>query len=343
VADDSKKLEGLLPKGVRTFVAAGPVVASGYSWYLVRPLQADLPSGWVAAADHDGTPWIKRAAITCPETPTLAQLGNLERHVALACYGSREFRFRGILTRLFSICDGWWVTEPTWLDDCSATHSLATGIGDGDPGADGTPVIDLHLPPAVERAAHVPDMPYGFLLRASVVGHFDDPTARSCHQTADEASDAAPPVTILVVDCRAIFVVTSLVFPTDAAAVVLPKPELAFTGTEDYTDGLGNEMTRYSFDVTNRAAYAPTLFAPAPGLPPCGLTTRAPRTWVHIWDADESEAVSAFCGFTAPSDLQGVWFAVPRGELPPAAVYLTLTDRSSGLQVRSNRMPLRGP
>ncbi len=66
VADDSAKYEPLLPTGTELTVIEGPVQASGYDWYRVAPVSLTLSGGategWVAAADHDGTPWIARAA-----------------------------------------------------------------------------------------------------------------------------------------------------------------------------------------------------------------------------------------------------------------------------------------
>ncbi len=62
VSDDSVKYDPLLPLGTELQVVGGPVEASGYTWYQVEPLGFTLKSGasraWVAAADHDGTPWI---------------------------------------------------------------------------------------------------------------------------------------------------------------------------------------------------------------------------------------------------------------------------------------------
>jgi hypothetical protein len=53
----SVKLDPLLGVGVRLKVIEGPVDADGYHWYRVQAV--DLPhAGWVAAADHDGEPWI---------------------------------------------------------------------------------------------------------------------------------------------------------------------------------------------------------------------------------------------------------------------------------------------
>ena len=70
VADDSLKLEPLLPVGTKLAVLGGPVVASGYTWYDVAPigvsLVGGLTHGWVAVAATDGTPWVAAA-----ETPGL--------------------------------------------------------------------------------------------------------------------------------------------------------------------------------------------------------------------------------------------------------------------------------
>jgi serpin B len=62
VSDDSARYEPLLPTGTELSIIEGPVQASGYAWYRVAPVSLTLSGGatdgWVAAADHDGTPWI---------------------------------------------------------------------------------------------------------------------------------------------------------------------------------------------------------------------------------------------------------------------------------------------
>jgi serine protease inhibitor len=76
VSDDSLKYEPLLPLGTELQVVDGPVEASGYTWYEVEPIVFRLADGvrraWVAAADHDGTPWLGVAepAIAGLETAT---------------------------------------------------------------------------------------------------------------------------------------------------------------------------------------------------------------------------------------------------------------------------------
>src|SRR4029077_117265 len=101
------------------------------------------------------------------------------------------------------------------LDGCVPAHHLAAGTGVGDPGYDETLVLALHLSPAAERQAHIPKQGYDMLLRATVVGHFDDPAATSCHLPAGQAgaTDLTRSTAIAVVDCRASFVVSSVTYP----------------------------------------------------------------------------------------------------------------------------------
>ena len=61
VSDDSIKFGPLLPLGTELRVVDGPVIASDYVWWQVEPVSfslRDASRGWVAMADHDGTPWI---------------------------------------------------------------------------------------------------------------------------------------------------------------------------------------------------------------------------------------------------------------------------------------------
>jgi serpin B len=77
VAGDSIKYAPTLRAGTELVVIAGPVEASGYRWYKVAPMGVDLRSGsgrgsvavdqgWVAVADHDGTPWVGLAKDPTP-------------------------------------------------------------------------------------------------------------------------------------------------------------------------------------------------------------------------------------------------------------------------------------
>jgi hypothetical protein len=62
VGADSVKYEPLLPEGTELYVVDGPVLGSGFWWYLVEPdalaIEDGYSAGWVASADHDGTPWL---------------------------------------------------------------------------------------------------------------------------------------------------------------------------------------------------------------------------------------------------------------------------------------------
>jgi hypothetical protein len=61
----SAKLDPTLGQGTRLQVIDGPVTADDYDWYLVQAI--GWPHrGWVAAADHDGSPWIVDPATTSP-------------------------------------------------------------------------------------------------------------------------------------------------------------------------------------------------------------------------------------------------------------------------------------
>ena len=70
VAEASLKSAPLLPTGTQLTVIGGPVEGSGYSWLEVAPvgleLRGGVDSGWVAIADHDGTPSVAPAADDTP-------------------------------------------------------------------------------------------------------------------------------------------------------------------------------------------------------------------------------------------------------------------------------------
>ena len=114
----------------------------------------------------------------------------------------------------------------------------------------------------------------------------------------------------------------------------LPTPQLVLKGTEDY-EVRGNWFTRYRLSVTNWSAFPNELFAPAPNLPPCGLNRNSSRTWVNIY-AQDGRRIYGFCAFSAAQHLESLWFAVPKGQAPPEAVYVTLNDRQKEVIYTSN-------
>ena len=98
--DNSKsvKLDPLLAAGTQLQIIEGPVTADDYDWYLVQAI--GLPHrGWVAAADHDGTPWVEDTALASssasPNTEVEADLiAGLRSDAAVRCApGGRTCRF----------------------------------------------------------------------------------------------------------------------------------------------------------------------------------------------------------------------------------------------------------
>jgi hypothetical protein len=76
--DDSKsaKLEPLLGRGTQLRILDGPVHADGYDWYQVEAI--GWPHrGWVAAADHDGSPWIQLPIASRPPATLSAEEAKL--------------------------------------------------------------------------------------------------------------------------------------------------------------------------------------------------------------------------------------------------------------------------
>ena len=114
----------------------------------------------------------------------------------------------------------------------------------------------------------------------------------------------------------------------------LPDPELVPAGREDYIGTDSNPYTRYMLNVTNWTEYPDGLFEAAPDLPACGLNTSSSRTWVDIF-AEDGTRIYGFCGLSSSSDLNTIWFAMPRGEIQPC-VYITLNDRRCDITYTSN-------
>ena len=114
----------------------------------------------------------------------------------------------------------------------------------------------------------------------------------------------------------------------------LPNPVLYFIGAEPYTAN-GKDLMRYKFEVDNSSVYPNTLFAAAPGLPPCGSNTKASRSWVDIFDS-RGKRLYGFCALSKASDLNTIWFAVERDVIPPSYVYIEINDRETNTKYKSN-------
>ena len=118
------------------------------------------------------------------------------------------------------------------------------------------------------------------------------------------------------------------------AQTVLPNPVLIFLGQEYYKNN-GKDFVRYNYAVFNSEVYPNTLFAAAPALPPCGTNRNSSRTWVDIFD-QRGKRLYGFCAFSRSSDLNGLWFALPEGELPPSWIYIEMNDRQADKKYKSN-------
>ena len=85
----------------------------------------------------------------------------------------------------------------------------------------------------------------------------------------------------------------------------------------------------------NKQAYPAAMFAPAPGLPPCGSNTNSSRTWVDFFTS-RGQRIYGFCALGSPDNLGSIWFALPEGQIPPSYVYIEMHDRQTNTKYRSN-------
>ena len=127
-----------------------------------------------------------------------------------------------------------------------------------------------------------------------------------------------------------------LVFATrgSAAAPVLPNPILYFLGAE-YVEINGKQITRYRFDVLNKEEFPDDMFAASPALPRCGSNTKAARTWVDFYD-QSGKRLNGFCALGKSADLNGIWFALDEGVVPPSWIYIEMNDRKTNTKYKSN-------
>jgi hypothetical protein len=121
----------------------------------------------------------------------------------------------------------------------------------------------------------------------------------------------------------------------DRPTRALPNPILYLTATEVY-EVRGTTFMRYRYDVFNKSAYPAAMFAPAPGLPPCGANANSARTWVDIFENGTNRRIYGFCALGSPNDLGSIWFALPIDDLPPSYIYIELNDRQTNTKYRSN-------
>jgi hypothetical protein len=152
----------------------------------------------------------------------------------------------------------------------------------------------------------------------------------------------APPdeVYITLIDRLCGITYRSNLAPTRICYPELPTPQVEVVGREDY-EANGSEWTRILLNVVNWADYPDDLFESAADLPPCGLNTNASRTWVRIYKTSGSY-IYGFCALSSPSQLQDIWFAVPKGTTPPDVI-VTLWDRHCDTRYFSNHVATTVP
>lgn len=114
----------------------------------------------------------------------------------------------------------------------------------------------------------------------------------------------------------------------------LPNPVLYFMGAEYFQTG-GKSYVRYRYAIDNHAVYPDSLFAASPTLPPCGLNTKAARTWVDFYDAS-GKRLNGFCALGGHNDLMGIWFALEADVIPPSWIYVEFNDRQTATKYKSN-------
>ena len=134
--------------------------------------------------------------------------------------------------------------------------------------------------------------------------------------------------------CSAVLLAVVLADAGISTAQPMPKPVLVLLGQELFQTS-GKQWVRYRYFVENADAYPNALFAAAPNLPPCGLNTKAARTWVDFFDK-AGKRLNGFCALGGNKDLNGIWFALEVGIIPPSYVSIEMTDRQTNTKVKSN-------
>jgi len=117
---------------------------------------------------------------------------------------------------------------------------------------------------------------------------------------------------------------------------VLPQPELKVLGRYNYEEN-GQSWSRYRLVIANADSFPPALFTPAPQLPSCGLNTSSSRTWVDIYQNNNSgPRLYGFCALNSPTQLKDIWFALPQAQKPPKCLQVELNDRQCNTKYASN-------
>jgi hypothetical protein len=213
VSDSSKKLSPLLDAPRLVFVVDGPVEASGYTWYEVAPIgdaatTGELPFGWVAAADKDGTPWIQGVTPDCPARPTTVDgLLAVNPVLGLACFGQKPITIEARLGQPEATCgvDLGWTVAPEWLGSTCPQPAFLVGPRTG-PSVSFYSVID----PSVDIRSFKPGVEPADWIDVRITGRFDHPAAASCHGVSTSEPVPGRGAAQLILGCRATFVITRI-------------------------------------------------------------------------------------------------------------------------------------
>lgn len=202
-AGDSEIYPGVLDAPTLLFLLEGPVMADGYDWYLVAPFEEFLSDiapewprlGWVAAASRADEPWIAPWAGDCPD-PTLEAIHGRPYYLLLACFGAETLALAGTF-------DGCFTSDPVSVSPSWLASSGCRLVPFGwEPEGVFSGGLVLRLGPDVGMPSE-----NGAAIR--VVGHFDDAAARTCSENTPPG-DAETPPALVILRCRAQFVVTDV-------------------------------------------------------------------------------------------------------------------------------------
>jgi hypothetical protein len=175
---------GSVELGAVVVIVSGPRDVGGSTWYELRwPPDADsFQGGWVHV---NGQGALAPVELPCPVT-TSGLLGMLAWD-RVRCFGGAQVTIEGTVGH----CQGGVVlVDPGWLGYACWAVSDATGS------------IDIHAAPTSGIA--FPDD----IVRARLMGHFDDPAAASCVSLEDpDPAGRTPSATEQVFLCREAFVV----------------------------------------------------------------------------------------------------------------------------------------
>jgi hypothetical protein len=199
----AKALTPSLAKGDVVFLN-GAKHTDGVDWWEIQPDWAPsgqlLPFGWVRTTTDAGEPNLMPFAPDCPNPTALvdpARIGRGQGFRALSCFGDGSIATEGDLGCTRGIADGG-TGGPSWMNNqwwCVLDNTLNVR---------GAPIDAL---------GRTSSQSFPFHGRFRVVGHFDDPEARTCSWfpigiSLDSPNGKPDPSAVII--CRQDFVATEL-------------------------------------------------------------------------------------------------------------------------------------